>query len=264
MKLAASNIAWNADDDGAVLSYMADHGFSGLEIAPTRVFPDHPYEHLDEAEIYMRKLLLEYGLRICSIQSIWYGKIERIAESQEAKERLIAYTKKAIEFAYTVGCENLVFGCPRNRMIYSEEEKLIVEDLLIQCADFASKYHTVIALEPNPSIYNTNYINTTEEAVTLLKRLNHPNLRLNLDFGTIIANQESLNWIKTDGALIHHVHISEPGLISIQERPEHMRLIELMDVIPYDRYFSLEMVATENLELLKRSMKYLLSLNRKA
>lgn len=43
-KLAISNIAWHKNDDEAVYTAMQQAGFTGLEIAPTRIFPVEPYE----------------------------------------------------------------------------------------------------------------------------------------------------------------------------------------------------------------------------
>ena len=47
-KLAVSNIAWEPAEDGAVYALMRKYGFSGLEIAPTRIFETAPvsYTHL--------------------------------------------------------------------------------------------------------------------------------------------------------------------------------------------------------------------------
>ena len=44
MKLAVSNIGWSAEQDEAVFALMKEYGFDGLEIAPTRIFTDAPYE----------------------------------------------------------------------------------------------------------------------------------------------------------------------------------------------------------------------------
>lgn len=38
MKLSISNIGWDAEQDEAVYRLMGAYGFSGLEIAPTRIF----------------------------------------------------------------------------------------------------------------------------------------------------------------------------------------------------------------------------------
>ena len=60
-KLAISNIAWAADDDQAVYALMHRHRFTGLEIAPTRVFPDNPYDDLERAKAWSDALRAEHG-----------------------------------------------------------------------------------------------------------------------------------------------------------------------------------------------------------
>ena len=39
IQLSISNIAWDKADDEAVYTEMKAHGFTGLELAPTRIFP---------------------------------------------------------------------------------------------------------------------------------------------------------------------------------------------------------------------------------
>ena len=39
MNLSISNIGWPAELDSQVYALMKKHGYSGLEIAPTRIFP---------------------------------------------------------------------------------------------------------------------------------------------------------------------------------------------------------------------------------
>ncbi len=43
MKLSISNIGWQPEDDRHVYDLMMRYGYSGLEIAPTRIFPEAPY-----------------------------------------------------------------------------------------------------------------------------------------------------------------------------------------------------------------------------
>lgn len=49
MKLSISNIAWDSSEDKMIYELMQNNGFSGLEIALTRVFPEHPYDRLESA-----------------------------------------------------------------------------------------------------------------------------------------------------------------------------------------------------------------------
>lgn len=108
-KLSISNIAWTVKDDRNVYELMKQYGYSGLEIAPTRIFPERPYEQNDAAKEWSNKLK-EDGFVIPSMQSIWYGRTENIFNSVEERKALLYYTKLAIDFAEAIGCKNLVFG----------------------------------------------------------------------------------------------------------------------------------------------------------
>lgn len=117
MNLSISNIGWMEDQDNLIYKMMNQYGFSGLEIAPTRIFPEAPYDKLEEARNWADKLKKLYGFSVPSMQSIWYGRREGIFGTEEEFQTLIAYTKKAVDFAMAIGCGNLVFGCPKNRNI---------------------------------------------------------------------------------------------------------------------------------------------------
>ena len=51
-QLAISNIAWQKDDDETVYAAMQQAGFTGLELAPTRIFSEAPYENLTSALLF--------------------------------------------------------------------------------------------------------------------------------------------------------------------------------------------------------------------
>lgn len=74
MKLAVSNIAWEAGDDAHIYSLMEELGFSGLEIAPTRIFPSAPYDDLPAARRWAQELMRTHGFTVPSMQSIWFGR----------------------------------------------------------------------------------------------------------------------------------------------------------------------------------------------
>ena len=161
MKLSVSNIGRADAQDKEILRKLQTLGFSGLEIAPTRIFPTAPYDQIVEAEACARDLKAEYGLQLSSMQSIWYGVTRKIAESAENRQWLLSYTQEADQFATAMECTNLVFGCPKNRICTAPGDEEILNEFLLQCAKVAHPYGVVIALEANPTIYGTNYINTT-------------------------------------------------------------------------------------------------------
>lgn len=103
-------------------------------------------------------------------------------------------------------------------------------------------------MEAVPTIYNTNFVNDTETAIDLIKKVNSKGFGLNLDIGTIIENKENIFMIRNAAKCINHVHISEPGLVEISERELHFELRSILEEIRYDKYISIEMGKGYNIE----------------
>ena len=81
MRLSASNIGWSTAEDERVWEKMKQLGYTGLEIAPTRVFPERPYDNLPGAALFAGVMWQKYGFSIPSMQSIWYGWTGRASPS---------------------------------------------------------------------------------------------------------------------------------------------------------------------------------------
>lgn len=241
MKLSISNIAWDKELDSEVYGMMQKYGYSGLEIAPTRVFTSMPYNNLPEAAEWYTQLKSEWGFCISSMQSIWYGRNENIFHSVDEREKLIQYTQRAIDFAETINCKNIVFGCPKNRNIPEGCEPKGDISFFRMLGDYAAAHGTVIGMEANPPIYGTNYINDTGSAIRLIEQAASEGFKLNLDVGTMIENGETIDIVENKSYLIHHVHISEPQLRQIVKRPLHREIAEMLHKDNFKGYVSIEM-----------------------
>jgi len=257
MKLSISNIAWQEEQDAAVYELMKKYGFTGLEIAPTRIFSQNPYEDLKKAKEWKEALYQKYGFTVPSMQSIWFGKTESIFGNEEDKKVLLDYTYKAIDFARTTDCKNLVFGCPRNRNVPEGANKEEAIPFFKELAKYALKNNTVIGMEANPPMYNTNFINDTMSAFALIDSVDSAGFKLNLDIGTMIANAEHADVIKDKVHLINHVHFSEPGLKRIEERKLHEEIIAHLQAGGYQGFVSVEMGKQDNLKDIETVMSYM-------
>ena len=90
MKTAISNIAWEPELDKSMYTFLQNVGVDGIEIAPTRIFPNNPYEYKSEVSEFSKKLWQQYRLKVASIQSIWFGHSENIFDSSEERNILLA------------------------------------------------------------------------------------------------------------------------------------------------------------------------------
>ncbi|QUB95280.1 sugar phosphate isomerase/epimerase [Leptotrichia sp. oral taxon 218] len=251
MKLSISNIAWDTLNDEKIYSMMEKYGFKGLEIAPTKVMGENPYEKLEEAKIWKEEIKKKYNLEISSMQSIWFGKTENLFDSKKEEKVLMDYTKKAIDFANVIECKNLVFGSPKNRNINEGKSSKNEKEFFKVLGEYAYKKNTIVGMEANPTIYNTNYINDTKSALELVKKVNSKGFLLNLDLGTIISNNENLTILQNNVKYISHVHISEPWLKMIEKREIHKNLKKILLNENYKRFISIEMTKFNEIKKLK-------------
>lgn len=255
MKYSISNIAWDKSDDLAMYTFLQSVGMDGIEIAPTRLF-DNPYENLEQAQLYATMLKNRFNLAVSSMQSIWYGKSGNIFNKEEAKE-LAAYTKQAMDFANAMGIKNLVFGCPRNRTMPEGAKEEDVLEFFYDLGEYAKSKNTVLALEANPVIYNTNFMNTTTQAAEFCKKVGSDGVKLNVDFGTILYNKENPHVIKTYKNLVNHIHLSVPQLKYVEKIKEHSTLKKVLNKIDYDGYLSIEMGNVGDINKVKQAVMYL-------
>lgn len=256
MKLSISNIAWEAKYDYQIYDLMKKHGYCGLEIAPTRIIPQDPYQKVEEAKQWYARIRESYGFLISSMQSIWFGRQEKLFGSQEEREKLSEYTKKAIDFAEVIGCRNLVFGCPKNRNVPANADLKVDVPFFRELGNYAIAHGTIIGMEANPPIYGTNYINDTLAAFRLIEAVNSPGFRLNLDVGTMIQNGEAAEELRGRVHLINHVHISEPRLRPIERRFMHEELAEILSREGYQGFISIEMGKTDDISGLEEKLRY--------
>ncbi len=275
VKLAVSNIGWDVSVDQEIYSFMQKNGFEGLEIAPTRIFAESPYDHLQEAKEWSTFLNGKYGLSVPSLQSIWYGQTGNIFVDEDRK-KLSSYTKKGIDFASAVGARNLVFGNPKARVIpenmSTDVANEIAKDFFSELADYAVQREISVSLEANPVIYNTNFMNTTREAMNMVKRVNSKGSLLNLDLGAVIYNyhldeddadeQGAIELLEEAVLLAHHVHFSEPRLAPLKERELHKKVLQMLENINYPGFVSIEMGNTGNVKDIKQAIEYVAALRK--
>ena len=142
-------------------------------------------------------------------------------------------------FAEEIGCHNLVFGSPSNRIIQNKRQYYIAINFFKNLGDYAYHHNTILSIEANPIIYNTNFINTTNEAIELVKQVGSYGFMVNLDLGTIIYNGEDLDSV--DFKYVNHIHISEPYLKCIEWKLIHKQLFNKIKSSNYQHYICIEM-----------------------
>lgn len=251
MKLSISNIAWRPKDRVKVYNFLKTQEISQIEIAPKLLLNSEKNIFSLNKKIISRYLneLKVYNLRIVSMQSLLY-KTKNCFLFGTVKERknLIDQIKKICILAKNLEIENLVFGSPKNRIIPKTLSNVDVEKIAIETFKIINKIartnNIILSLEPNPSVYGTNFLNTFKETSILVKKMNLSNVKMILDLGEIQINKNihNLNYlIRNNIEIINHVHISEPFLKPLTNKKVILKLLRILKKYNYKKFVSIEM-----------------------
>ena len=244
MKFSISNIAWPADWDKEILTAIQENGFHAIEIAPNRTLKNG-YLSTDKEIFEWNCFYSRYFEEISSMQSLLFKVETQIFESDQNMRYILDTLEKGLVFASKMKVKNIVFGSPSIRNVYNEEQRIRSVLFFRQLSELAMGYQINVSLEPNPKIYNTNFINSTYDALEYVRNLNILNFGINLDFGTIIENNELIGELLTYENInfIKHVHISEPFLFKIdfKRKEKHINLLRILNELNYKGYVSIEM-----------------------
>jgi sugar phosphate isomerase/epimerase len=264
MKLAISNIAWPPDEDVAVAEIMREYGLEGVEIAPTKIWPDPASSSRSEIQEYAAKWK-KMGIAVSSMQALLFGHPElTIFESKQKRDLTLSYLKKMIRVGGLLGAEALVFGSPKNRTVGNLPEPSVEEiaaeffDSLGKCAE---SYGCIFCIEPNPVAYGCDFITTSEQALDLVRKINNPGFGLHLDSAAMtMSNENIVKNMAVAGPYLRHFHISEPGLLPVGPgKVNHGLFSKILCQSTYQNWYSIEMRETKgggNLRVIAAALRY--------
>lgn len=261
MKLAVSNIAWDAGADDAAASLFAREGVGGIELAPTKWRAD-AFAAPARDIAALKKEWEDRGLPIVAMQSLLFGRPElQLLAGEHERAALLDHLRSVADFAAGVGARRLVFGSPKNRVRGDrpfDESMSIARDLFRALATHAREREVTFCIEANPPEYDCDFITTTPDAVELCRLIDDPSVGVNIDLGGIIISREDpADSIAQAAPFVRHVHASEPQLAALASTPVHERAAAALHDMNYSGWVSIEMRAsapTDQLAALERAV----------
>lgn len=220
-KLGISNIGWGIDLDASVAELLSGAGVRFIDIAPTKYFDWQDPNRAAKAK-KVRNFWKSHDVSIRGMQSLLFGRPELNIFSESDRQPLLEHFKLVFEIADATGAEKLVFGSPSNRkkggLPNAEADRRAV-DFFLDVSALIPKGMTLL-IEPNPTDYGCDYVTTTQSAVDLVKYLETPNIKAQLDLGTCIINGENpLEILVESEQLFGYVHLATRGLLPLQLSP---------------------------------------------
>jgi sugar phosphate isomerase/epimerase len=216
MKYAICNETFEGWDHARVCGRVAELGYAGLEVAPFTLAPlvtDVPAARRAE----LRRQAEAAGVRVIGLHWL-LARTEGFhltADDPAVRKRTGAYLADLARAAADLGGDLLVLGSPAQRVlppgVTKAEGADRAADTLSHCLPTLEETGVTLCLEPlTPA--ETNFLNTAAEAVALIRRLNHPRVRLHLDVKAMSAEPEPTpDVIRANAADLHHFHANDPN-----------------------------------------------------
>jgi hypothetical protein len=215
-----SELAWWSSNDAVMKAYLTSKGL-GLESVPTKNSWD-----------------LSGYLSIYSAQSILYGETIQIFSEQE---RFLSIMKSIVPALATKGTKVIVFGSPKQRL-YSGEDTAFFQSV----GDICARHNMYFCIENNSAEYGCTWMTTYKDTIEFVKKVNHPNIRMNLDTGSCFMENEEIDIKYDDIDYIGHIQISFPflGPWDASYEPSLSKMVRTLYELNYNRAVSLEMKAS--------------------
>lgn len=229
-------------------------GYTGVEIAPFTLVESRNAEGVQDIPASERQALLqtmqEKGLSCVGLHWLLASPPDGLhftTSDEELRQRSIDYLDHLIDFCADLDGKYMIFGSPDQR---SAVEGMTVQgamdnfaDGLSQVAGHAEKRGVKILVEPLTSD-QTNVVNTLEEAMQIVRRVDHPAIQTMFDFHNTADETQPLDeLIREYYEHIYHVHVQEMDgtyLGTGNAVNDYVGTFQVLKDRGYDRWISLE------------------------
>jgi D-psicose/D-tagatose/L-ribulose 3-epimerase len=169
-----------------------------------------------EALAAARAKLAKSGIRVETMNWFLPGTDIKLTGPAVDRAKIRAYVEKSLALAESFGAKVIVFGSPGARSFPDgfprEKAWEQLKDFLRTCGDViqSNHYGMVIGIEAlrKPE---SNIINSQAEALKLAREVNHPKIRINLDFYHLTFENEDPAVILEARDMIAHLQIADPA-----------------------------------------------------
>jgi sugar phosphate isomerase/epimerase len=238
MKISICNELFQGWPIERVFEYAAHLGYDGVEIAPFTL-ADSVMEISQKRRSAIRRAAEENGIEIVGLhwllvkpEGLYINHPDEIIRIKTQE-----YIEALIHFCADIGGKILVHGSPHQRTVQEgwsfREAWNFAKETFKVCLKTARKRNVIYGIEPLPHT-STNFINTVDEALRMVKEVRHPNFKMVFDCRSASVQEKSVteSLIRAfESRTLCHVHVNDtngrgPGSGETQFTPILKRLFK--------------------------------------
>ena len=216
MKISICNELFQGWPLEKVFEYAAQLGYDGVEIAPYTL-ADSVIEISPKRRKAIRRAAEESGIEIVGLhwllvkpEGLYINHPDEII-----RIRTQEYIEALVHFCADIGGKLLLHGSPHQRTVKEgwnfSESWDYAKETFRACLETARKRDMTYCIEPLTKV-NTNFINTVDEALRLVKEIRHPNFKMMFDCRSASAQEKSITEAlirALDSRMLRHVHVND-------------------------------------------------------
>ncbi len=222
------------------LDDVVHYGFDYLEPGAAQI------AEMDEATFQAFRARVAASPVRCEAFNSFIRTLRVVGDDVQSK-RLDDYVEFTLDRCRQLGGTVVVWGSAGSRNVptgYSRERAWAqIKRFLGRAGDIARSYRMTIAIEPLRR-QESNIINTGADAWRLVREVNHPNVKMIIDYYHLRQEHEDLEIIWTARKEIVHFHFANPnGRLwphSLSEDADYGRFFELVKRIRFEGGISIE------------------------
>ena len=193
---------------------IAAAGYDGVEIAPFTL-ADSVADLGPADRCAIRRQAEDAGLEIVGLHWLFVSPrgLHATTDDRAVRERTAAYLQELVRFCGDVGGQVMIVGSPQQRNVepgvpYATAWSRFVE-VLTASLDLAAERGVTLCMEALPADQCT-FCTSLEEAVRMVREVNHPHLRTMFDVHNAHLEREPLpELLRRYLPYIRHVHLNE-------------------------------------------------------
>lgn len=265
--ISISNLAWAHDNDEEVYMILKKYNIKMIDLVLSKYFKIDDSFSIKKFD-NIRDFWFSRDIEIIGMQSILFGKNKfNLFSKENLRDEMLDYLQKMFHIAKHLKIKKIVFGSPKNRDrsgLNNNEVKKIYLEFFRRVGDICQKNNLIFCLEPNPECYGSNFMVNSTETAEVVKNVNHPNIKMQLDTGSIIINDADPYYICSNFKdIIGHIHISEPFLKEVKASHDiHKHCSKAISEFLPDLPKTIEMLPkqnSKNLSYIETSIKNVIS-----
>ena len=230
-RLAVSNIAFENTSDN--WDTLARHEINQIELAPTTLCP---WTEFTSATIEQYEQL--HNCKVFSLQSLFYNTDIVIVQDLDAAH---THMRTILTVCRDANIQKITFGSPKARQIDLDQYENHRSTMVQFIKTLAMEFPTVeICMEPNSKVYGCNFLMTLDSTIQFVKDVDCVNVKVQLDVGNFILEDDNLVSLGSHMYLLGAVHISDRNLGRLQSTSYHNRVAEFLRMRNYSGPISIE------------------------